>query len=297
MTATSMPQNSRPRSLRVAYPVLAAAFKACGWGALRQRSAILVYQMAKVGSQTIVRSLRASHPQAPVFHLHTLTAEGIDEMERFYRWTGVPALPGAGHLLVSRYLRAQLALGVTPGRWKVITLVRDPIARNLSLLFQLGRRLIPDFKRRCATGQLDPMQVYDRFGEEFPGQIDCMRWFPDELQRVFGIDVFAAPFDRETGFQVYRGNVADVLLLRTEDIDRAGATALREFLELPDLQWRQANIRATKTLGAQYARILRRVAFPRDFVDRSYDSPAVRHFYSRSELDRFRTRWCDGAPA
>ena len=286
-----------PPSLRVAYPILAGAFKAHGWSALRERPAILVYQMAKVGSRTIVRSLRASRPQAPVFHLHTLTQDGTEEMERFYRWSRVPALPGAGHLLLSRYLRAQLRKGVVPGRWKVITMVRDPVARNLSLVFQLGRRLVPDFKRQCAAGQLDPMEIFERFGREFPGQLDCMRWFPNELQRVFGVDVFATPFDREAGFQVYRGSTADVLLLRTEDLDRVGAPALREFLDLRELHWRQSNIGATKSLGHHYTGVLQRAVFPRAFVDRYYDSPAVRHFYSPIELDRFRSRWCEGGRA
>jgi hypothetical protein len=280
--------------LHVAYPVLARVFQARGWDRLREQPAVLVYQMAKVGSQTVVRSLRASRPGRPVFHVHTLTAEGMAAMEGFYRRARVPSLPGAGHLLVSRYLKRQIESGITPGRWRVVTLVRDPVARNISLLFQLGRRLLPDFAERCAAGRLDPIDVFERFEVDFPSQVDCMRWFRDELQPVFGVDPFATPFDRAAGFQVYRGPFADVLLLRTEDFDRIGEAALRSFLGLDRFHWRRANVRAQKVGGKRYTGFLDRLELPEAFVNRYYDTPEVQHFYPPEELSRFRSRWCGG---
>ncbi len=280
--------------LHVAYPVLAKVFQARGWDRLREQPAVLVYQMAKVGSQAVVRSLRASRPGRPVFHVHTLTDEGIAAMEGFYRWSRVPPLPGAGHLLVSRYLKRQIQSGVTPGRWRVVTLVRDPVARNISLLFQLGRRLLPDFAERCAAGRLDPIAVFERFEADFPSQVDCMRWFRDELQPVFGVDPFATRFDRAAGFQVYQGPFADVLLLRTEDLDRSGEAALRPFLGLDRFHWKRANVGAQKVGGRRYTDFLDRLELPEAFVNRYYDTPEVRHFYAPEELDRFRSRWCGG---
>ncbi len=283
---------ARPTALAMAYPVLRRFFRAKGWETLRTRPAILVYQMAKVGSKSVVRSIRAAQPGRPVFHIHTLTDQGIAATEKFYRWSRVPSLPGAGHLLVSRYLKEQLRQGVTPGRWKIITLVRDPVARNISLLFQLGPRLLPDIKERCNEGRLDPLAVFDQFVTAFPAQVDCMRWFRDELQPVFGVDPFSTPFDREAGYQVYHGSFADVLLIKTECLDRSGETAFRSFLGLERLCLRRANIGAQKALGAQYTDLLDKLMLPRSFVDRYYNTPEVRHFYSPDELDRARLRWC-----
>lgn len=284
-----------PLALRLAYPLVAGAFHALGMASLRNQRAVLVYQMAKVGSHSVVHSLRASHPRSPVFHLHTLTAAGIATMERFYRRARVPSLPSAGHLLVSNYLREQLRQGVTPGRWKVVTMVRDPIARNISLIFQLGSRLIPGFAARCDAGRLDPVEVFDEFEHAFPEQVDCMRWFRDELRTVFEIDPFAQRFDRAAGYQVYRGPVADVLLLRTEDLDRCGARALRSFLGLDAVRWCRVNVRAQKRHSGRYARLLAGLELPVAYVDRIYDAPEVQHFYTPAELDRFRVRWCGNA--
>lgn len=283
---------TRRTALGLAYPVLAGVFRARGWYSLRTQRAVLVYQMAKVGSQTVLRSIRASRPRRPVFHVHTLTDLGMAAMEGFYRWSRAPSLLWARHLLVSRYLNQQIRRGLTPGRWKIVTLVRDPVARNLSLLFQLGRRLLPDFEAQCDTGRLDPIAVFERFEADFPGQVNCMRWFRDELCPVFGVDPFAAPFDRLAGYHVYPGPFADVLLLRTEDLDRTGEAALRSFLGLEQCRWKQANIGGRKPNGIRYARLLDHLELPAAFVDRYYDTPEVRHFYSPQELNALRVRWC-----
>lgn len=293
MTQAAYPvRRARSTALRLGYPVLSGFFRARGWESLRTQPAVLVYQMAKVGSQTVVRSIRGSQPGQPVFHVHTLTADGMAAMDAFYRWSRVPALPVGGHLLVSRFLEEQIRRGVTPGRWKVITLVRDPVARNISLLFQLGRRLLPDFRARCDTGRLDLVSLIEECRTAFPSQVDCMRWFRSELYRVFGVDVYGSPFDRERGCQVYPGRTVDVLLIKTEHLDRCGAGALRSFLGLESLRWQPTNIRAHKTNGGRYVRLLQNIELPTEFVDRCYDSSEVRHFYTDAELAGFRSRWC-----
>jgi hypothetical protein len=285
----------RPLALRLGYPVLAGFFHLRGLSTLRRQPAVLVYQMAKVGSTSVVRALRGSRPRPRVFHVHTLTAGGVAAMEHFYRHAGVPALPAAGHLLVSRYLRVQLARGLAPGRWKVVTMVRDPIARNLSLIFQLGRRLIPDFEAHCDAGRLDPVEIVERFARRYPAQVDCLRWFQDELATVFGVNPFAHSFDHAAGFQAYRGPTVDVLLIRTEDLDRCGEVALRGFLGLGGFRRRRANVGLHRSNGRRYAELLARLRLPADYVDRVYDDARVRHFYTADELNRFRTRWCGRA--
>lgn len=290
--ALTVPPPSTPMALRLAYPLAERVFHARGLGALPTRPAVLVYQMAKVASKTVLRSVRRSRPGQPVFHVHTLTRHGIETMERFYRWCRVPSLPVAGHLLVSRYLEEQLRRGVTPGQWKVITLVRDPMARNMSLLFQLGGRLIPDFRYRCDADTLDPVAVFEQFERAFPSQVRCMRWFDDELRRVFDVNPFDVPFDRDAGYQVYPGPIADVLLIRTDRLNQVGEEALRRFLGLTEFRWKQTNSRAGKGNGRRYVDLLDRITLPRAYVDRFYETPEVRHFFAPAELDRMRARWC-----
>lgn len=281
-----------PLSLRLAYPLFRAVLAARGLSERPTPPAILVYQMAKVGSTTVVHSIRRSMPGCPVFHIHTLTPEGMESLAAFYRQARVPALPWAGHLLASRFLMEQLGRGVTPGRWKVVTLVRDPIARNLSLIFQLADRLIPGFATLCADRKLDPLDVFRRFESRFPGQVQCMRWFDEELRRVFDVDPFAVPFDRARGFQQYRGPLADVLLIRTDRLNEAGPRALGTFLGLKNVRLRRRNSGLGGLHGRRYAEMLEGITLPRDYVDNVYESAHVRHFFTARELEAMRTRWC-----
>lgn len=292
MATGARPLHPGPLTLRLAYPAVRTLLAMRGLARRPTPPAILVYQMAKVASTTVTHSVRRSRPGCPVFHVHSLTPEGIESLARFYRWCRVPALPWAGHLLASRFLLEQLRRGVTPGRWKVVTLVRDPIERNLSLLFQLGGRLIPGFTGLCAEGKLDPLDVFERFESRFPGQIRCMRWFDNELRPVFDVDPFAVPFDRARGFQWYPGPLADVLLIRTDRLSEVGAEALGTFLGLKDVRLERRNSRLGGWHGQRYAELLDGIALPRAYVDRFYDSAEVRHFFTPGELDRMRARWC-----
>ncbi len=45
-------------ALSMAYPVAEALFRARGLGSIRSQPAVLVYQMAKVGSKTVLHSIR-----------------------------------------------------------------------------------------------------------------------------------------------------------------------------------------------------------------------------------------------
>lgn len=281
-----------PAGLRLAWPMARTWFRLRRMGDLQARSVVLVYQMAKVGSTTVVRSLRRSDSSLPVFHVHTLTTDGSEALGQFYRLCRVPSLPWAAHLLTSRHLAEQLCRGVRPGCWKVVTLVRDPIARNLSLLFQIGGRLIPGFRQLCDTERLDLLALLNRFERQYPRQFSCMCWFDDELRRVFDVDLFAVPFDREAGWQIYPGPVADVLLIRTDRLNEVGEEALRKFLGVSTVSWRRSNVRAQKANGGRYEDLLSRFVLPEAYVDRIYASPRVRHFFTTDELAEMRTRWC-----
>lgn len=49
------------------------------------KTPILVYQMGKVGSSTIVNTLKSSNINNPVYHIHFLSSEGIYSIENYYK--------------------------------------------------------------------------------------------------------------------------------------------------------------------------------------------------------------------
>lgn len=96
---------------------------------------ILIYQMMKVGSNTVRQTL-ASVLDQPILHIHFLAQDNLTShclgIEREHEWRYV-----AKSLPQMNYLYSLIKNTSAKNRWKVIVLVRDPIARNISLFFHL----------------------------------------------------------------------------------------------------------------------------------------------------------------
>ncbi|MGH0030088.1 MAG: putative capsular polysaccharide synthesis family protein [Myxococcota bacterium] len=254
---------------------------------------VLVYQMAKVGSSTVEATLRAlDPPRRPCLKVHFLSEEGARRERAYDRQRGGP-------LYVSYYGALAVRLGARLRRLggalrlPVISLVRDPIAREVSGLFQ-----IPDFREvslRDRDGALDPTRIVEYLEERLAsgGAAGAAeRWFDEELRRVFDVDVFAEPFPRERGWDVRRSRSARVLLLRTEDLDRTLGPALARFLDLPkEPAVVRANERSASPDAAAYAEVRSRLRLHPALVDEIYAQRLPRHFYDAAMLDGFRRRW------
>ncbi len=257
---------------------------------LYARPVVVVYHMGKVGSTTVRSSIAAATSRLPVFAVHTLTEDGHQTLAGLYRTAGVPLFPRGRHLLISRLLMDQLERD-NGARWKIVTLVRDPVARNLSLLFQVGDLLLPNFQRGSRICGSEVERLSARIEERYPAQVRCLNWFADELEPVFGVDVLAAPFPRKRGYAIYRGDRADVLLIKLERLEERANEALGEFLGLDEFRLIERNVSARKPYAAAYRRFLREVALSDAYLDRFYDTPLMRHLYTDRELAGFRARW------
>lgn len=249
---------------------------------------MLVYQMGKVASQSISKSLTAAGVYN--YQIHFLSREGMRTAEQVYRKNWIAGRGGAKHLWQSQVVSRWLASG-TSGRWKVITVVRDPVARNISSYFQIAE--LEYGIDLSATSAADAAGLAERFLEEFHGHDLPLRWLDDELRAVLGVDVLSEPFS-SSGYAVYSGRHADVLLLRFEDLGRVFAPAVSAFLGTPVTMSIAANTSDSKRYGDLYAQTRQRLALPPEYLDRMYDSPYCRHFWSDEELRRMRERWDSG---
>jgi hypothetical protein len=102
---------------------------------LQKKGTIIVYQMGKVGSSAILKSLQSLNLSKPIFHVHYLTHDAIDGIERKYANLSKP-IPK--HICTSRILLNDIKKSVDGinKKLKIVTLVREPVARNISAFFQ-----------------------------------------------------------------------------------------------------------------------------------------------------------------
>ncbi|MEV0135523.1 putative capsular polysaccharide synthesis family protein [Dactylosporangium sp. NPDC050688] len=264
---------------------------------MSQASGVVVYQMGKVGSSTVHRTLREARLPVPVYKTHYLSDEGVARARRLYAnlRTSVP-LPH--EQTVDRLRETLRTVGVPP--WKVITLVREPVARDVSAYLQMvdvlhpqivGDDRTPRRAARAATAQFLSFDEHRNY---------TCTWFDVELKAALGVDVFAQPFDHTAGCVRLRRGDLEVLVLRTEDLDSHGAETISDFLGVR-VPLRHASSRAPDKLQSVYTediyrQVVSRVRLPEPVCRRIYSSRYARHFYLDEERERFIAKWSGPRP-
>jgi hypothetical protein len=113
----------------------------------------------------------------------------------------------------------------------IISLVRDPIARNVSTFFYALDEFVPDWEQRGQSQSLDAEQLHGIFVAKTSFVLSALNWFEEQLQPVFGIDVYATPFPTSRGYEI-SSDLAN-LLVHVEDVDRCVVRFLG--IRVPDL--------------------------------------------------------------
>jgi hypothetical protein len=255
---------------------------------------IVVYQMGKVGSSTIVASLKTLKLDKPVYHVHSLTWAGIEHGKQMYarmfRDGSDTNFRRANHLFASQHLCKKIAKGIGNRPWKVISLVRDPVATNVSAFFQIIDHYLPGFTQQYKVGAVqvdDAIRVFlDQYDHEEP-----LMWFDIELKSTLGVDVYATRFPTSKGYEIYRGAKVDVLILRLEDMNERAGEAFKEFLGIDNFSVVTANLSDEKGYHNAYREFKEAIKLPPSYVANMYESRYVRHFYDDEEIGKFRAKW------
>jgi hypothetical protein len=259
---------------------------------LRRSNPIIIYQMSKVGSQAVQKSLEGVM-KSPVFHAHYLTNEALITKKKEAIVRGETIAHNARDNAKLRYIR-KLVFTHNNKRWKVITLIREPIARGISLFFHKIDRDHKDLLNCQANVNLDQIvaQLLKRFTrKQHNNYHQTFTWFDNELKKTFGIDVFLTDFPKEKGYKIYAGERADVLLIRLESLNQCYREAFQEFLALDNLALISFNRSADKDYKDIYQAFQKSLEFPPTFLDKIYSSKHVCHFYTEEEIDRFKAKW------
>jgi hypothetical protein len=261
--------------------------------------------MGKVGSMSILYALRSSNLDMPIYHVHALSDQGIIQMEQMY-WGPTfkvfrkSLLPETQHVFAGHFLRAQLNKRSAQEKWKVVTLVRDPIARNVSEFFHSVDTTkydphLPDFYERYESNTIGTAELIERFMERFHENSEesqlPLRWFDTEFRTVLGIDVFSIDFPKSKGYRIIREEFADILLLKLEMVRQCYSEAFYEFLELSEFRLATANAARQKRYYPAFKSFMDLVDLPASYVSNMYDSKYMRHFYDDEEINILWNKW------
>src|SRR5438105_1457122 len=201
--------------------------------------------MGKVGSTSVFGALRRSGLAA--FHVHRMSAaylERIVEERRALGWD-VNMPPTLAHQRLGLTVYAKVIAAVR--RAKIVTLVRDPVARNLSAYFHSLDRILSTANAHEAFS-IDELcrGFFDRFTHDEP-----LTWFDDELLPVLGIDAYAHPFPAQ-GHTTIHTDQFDVLIMRSELHDDLKHSILSTFLGKPIAPLQAENVTRDQDKGTVY---------------------------------------------
>jgi len=265
-----------------------------------RRDPIIVHQMGKVGSQTVLVSLSKAFEalglKVPVYHAHALN--GFD-LGRQYAIREQGQRNPSSRLAALEYgERLRKQIDDNPAQhWNIVSLVRDPIARNIATFFHNLVEYIPDWHERYDDGTLSTQEVQALFLRVASAYDVLDDWFDVQMKSIpaFGIDVYATPFPSDVGYKIYLGAAqANLLLIRLENLKECAKSAIQEFLGLEDFTLLNTNLADEKDYAVLY-RAFKEMPLPMEYVERIYNTQFARHFYSDVELDAFAKRWTKNA--
>ena len=249
---------------------------------------VLIYTIGKVGSSSVYDSLKASSKvNMPVFHIHALNPDRIEAQKQYYRNSKRGAIPF--HLIQSTVLSELLP--TFAGKVYLISLVREPVQRELSSLFQDSF----NFTNSKNPVNSDMEEVVKGKMEELLQRLPEDEWFTNELQHVFGFNVYQMPFDPSKGYWVEQDkeNNVDLAFVRLENLRTCFSEAMRELFELNDsLQLLDANVSDTKFYNEAYQETKSTIKLSKAELNALIDSTFIQKFYS-DHIETLSKRWLE----
>ena len=118
-----------------------------------------------------------------------------------------------------------------------------------------------------------------------------MRFFDREIRDIFGIDVIQSSFPIDKGYEIYKADRAELLVVRLESLVDVAVPAFHEFLGIEDFQLINSNIGARKVYAPLYDAFKKHIEIGSDYAAKLYDSDYMRTFYTQDEIRAAKGTW------
>jgi hypothetical protein len=225
----------------------------------------LVYQMGKVGSVSLQVAIKDAGFKT--LHAHYL-----------YRTDGEYYTP-----------KPKILRKIQTGEvsYKIITPVREPVARNVSAFFQGIHKYYADYKKMQYS-----QEVVDAFLNNYNHNW-VLDWFPYEFSMVFP-NVLRNRFNQRRGYQEYKARPHKIFILKLEYLDLIGFKPIAKFLGIRSYNTKIPHSNATarnERMKEFYDEFLEKAKFPLEYLDTMYNTWYATYFYTKKEIEEFKARW------
>jgi len=240
--------------------------------------------MGKVGSSTIYKTLKKELPFSKVFHVHFLSDYWLKEK-----------LPKTNHTLnidhgnrIRKYLSEN-----SDKKVYLISMIREPVGREISNIFEnpqdfVGNNLDKTSAMNTLIGMSEDeiLNIGSKISYEY-----YMNWFSSEFESFTGIDIYKYPFEKSKGYQIFKDDNYNVLLIKLESLNDVYQNAFNEFLELKITSRKEVNIGNDKISKGANSFLKNNLKYSIAELNNLYDSNIIKHFYSEDQIQKFKQKW------
>ena len=256
---------------------LAVIDRAATWSetwAGMSRNPVIIYSMGKTGTTSLTNAIEQASRQ-PVLKAHALRPSAIRVRRRDERvmadrprfWWQAEAM--SAYLATHRH------------RLRMITVVRDPIARAVSAHFYTAKRAGLPALHENSSSMVEQLALWHAAHD----------WFVEEFRPTTGLDVYASGFPDSDGVMRLSNDRFDVLVLRTEDLGSVGPDVLSRWLGLDRPLALPRSNRGDTESRSEYRSFLDQWTPRPSVLERVYSAPLAKHFYSDAERAGLRDHW------
>lgn len=231
---------------------------------LKQAPPIFVFQMGKVASTAIYQMLAGSGYPGLVAHAHSFT----------------PYHSSGPIRSLFRHINSEKP------KVKIITLVREPVSRNISAFFQNFKR---DTGKDVLDANLSISQIRNVFLKNYPHEVPLV-WFDNNIKKHFKIDVYQYPFPSCGFLQIHKGNTS-LLILRHDLKNQQKEKLISEFTGISNLALSNDNVGSEKRYADLYSDF-KESKLPLSHLYYLASSRYMKHFF-RPEMRHILESWSD----
>jgi hypothetical protein len=241
---------------------------------------VLIYQMGKVGSTTISTTLKSWGIEN--LQIHYLTEKTINNIEKQHVLRGLKV---PNHVIRSRELLSDNIL--ESKNIRMISLIRDPVKRNISAFFQNLGAFFP----KVELDNLDTDTLVKTFIDKYSHNIS-INWFDVEFKKNTGIDLLKCIINNENDTFTIENDNLKLLLIKVEASDEVKVDSLKAFLKVNSkAELVHGNIGSEKSYSSSYSKFKEVIKLPPYYLDSMYSSPLITHFYPREKIAHMRAAW------
>jgi hypothetical protein len=226
---------------------------------------LFVYTMGKVGSSSVSDALY--NADIPCLDIHALDPKRIQLLLGIHLESGdFERLPP--HII--RSLQAYNSM-IYNERVKIISLIREPVSRNISAVFQ-------NLPKSLAGRPDEIMRRLKGYNTKAPDY-----WFLNDFGLATGIDVFEEEISPSDGYFEFTGEKCDVLVIKLETDDSKIQSLISDFVG-QEITLERSNVGGNKWYQEFYSSVRNNPGSLSDsYLEQCFDLKYYSKFYSEDE--------------